>query len=116
MAAPNYRRQRNRQVAVINMRAIIDDIRASYPHETFGDMAVRIGVSTGTVKTWYRTERARKRVADALISAYPVPPPAIVNAGSRIDDGIETDQPVSLGALFDRGSLGLAEIRARLGV
>jgi hypothetical protein len=86
MATANYKRQNNRQVAVVNMKAIIDDIRTSYPHETFGDMAVKIGVSMGTIKTWYRTERARKKVADALILAYPVPPPTMTNAGSGIND------------------------------
>lgn len=107
---PDYKRQRNKQIAVVNMRVVIDDIRTSYPHETFGNMADKIGVTTGTIKTWYRTGRARKKVADALISAYPVPPPAILNMGKGIS------QVVPLSELFDHVIRELSEIRERLGV
>lgn len=109
MAQPNYERQGNNQIAVTNMSAVIADIRASYPHETFGKMADTIGVSVATVKTWDRTGRARQKVADKLIAAYPVPPISVAEAE---DD----DKPVALSELFDGVVVGLLEIRKRLGV
>jgi DNA-binding transcriptional regulator YiaG len=112
MAQPEYERQGNRQIAVTNMSVVIADIRASYPHETFGKMADTIGVSVATVKTWDRTGRARQKVADKLIAAYPVPPlPAVETEG-----GLNTDKPVALSELFDGVVAGLLEIRKRLGV
>jgi hypothetical protein len=111
-----YKRVGNNQVAVVNMKGIIDDIRTSYPHETFGNMAAKIGVTIGTVKTWYRTNRARKNKADALISTYPVPPPVVVNTETGVNDGKVIGQPVPLAELFDRVIQALLEIRGRLGV
>jgi predicted DNA-binding protein (UPF0251 family) len=116
MAVPAPERQKNRQIVIVNMAAVIDDIRTSYPHETFGNIADKVGVAIGTVKTWYRTGRARKKVVDALISAYPIPPPAILNTGSRINGGEGIGQVVPLSELFDHVIQGLSEIRERLGV
>jgi hypothetical protein len=106
-----YERQNNNQVVVVNMKAIIDEIRKSYPHETSKSMAATIGVTTGAIKRWLCTDRARKIKADALISAYPVPPPE----KNGIDIGKEISQRMPLSELFDSVFQGLSEIRSRLG-
>jgi len=113
---PDYSRQVNKQVVVINMKAIIDDIRKSYPHETFGDIAARIGVTTGTVKTWHRTNRARRKIADALVMAYPVPVPHMADKGREHNIEVKNNQTVPLSELFDRVIQGMIEIRERIGV
>jgi hypothetical protein len=112
MEKPVYKRQANNQIAVINMSPIIKDIREFYPRETFETMAVRIGVSAGTIKTWYKTGRARQKVADALIMAYPIFPTggSVESADNSVDNQILT-----LTELFEQVFRGLTEIRKRLG-
>lgn len=116
MHIPQYKRQDNNQVAVINMKSIIDDIRTSYPHETFMSMAGKIGIATGTIKTWFRTGRARQKEANSLISAYPIPPVLEAEKETIINDGKGIGNPVHLSVLFDQVTQGLLEIRERLGV
>jgi predicted DNA-binding protein (UPF0251 family) len=97
---PVYMRQANGQIAITNMTEIIQGILNCYQSENFDSMATRISVSTNTLKTWNRTGKARKKIADALISAFPTSP--------KKDPSSEIDE------LFDQVFQLLSEIRKRL--
>lgn len=112
MEKPIYKRQDNKQIAIINMTPIIKDILESYHSETFGTMATKIGVSVGTIKTWYRRGKARKKEADALITAYPI---SSIVATSELEYRLPINQTTTLTELFDQVFQGLSEIRQRLG-
>jgi DNA-binding transcriptional regulator YiaG len=74
MVDPVYTRLKNRHVAVTNIAAILAEIRAAYPTMTLKELADTIKVKESTIKRWNRENRARRAEADALISAYPIPP------------------------------------------
>jgi predicted DNA-binding protein (UPF0251 family) len=99
---PVYQRQANGQLAVTNMTAIIQGILTYYQSENYDSIAARIRVSSNTLKTWHRTGKARKKVAEALIMAYPTSP--------KKDPASEIDE------LFDRVFQLLSEIRKKLAV
>jgi hypothetical protein len=113
MEKPVYKRQDNRQVAVVNMTAIIKGILEAYQSETLVSMADKIGVSLGTTKRWYRTGKARQKEANALIAAYPISP---IKSFVESNDKLAVNQTTTMVELFDQVFHVLSEIRKRLGV
>lgn len=70
----HFIRQSNGQIAVDNMKEVIDQIQSFYPTVTFADMAGKTGITEGGVFNWYKTGFARKAGAEKLIAAFPIPP------------------------------------------
>jgi hypothetical protein len=82
---PNFVRQKNRHVAVDNIAEILAEIRTAYSTVTLKSIAQKVGVKEATIKRWQREKIARRAEAEALVAAYPVPPPLTLKSSENLE-------------------------------
>ena len=105
MAEPLYQRMGNRQVACVNMRALLADVFAVYREETMATLSGRIGRPVDTIKTWRRTNRARRGEAERLLMVYPL---------SRHPGGEVLEEAPTLAQLLETIQNSFDQLRRRL--
>ena len=59
----------------MNAGVILAELRGYFPTVSIREMAEKIGRSESALLRWQRTGKARYRDMEALIAAFPIPPP-----------------------------------------
>jgi hypothetical protein len=117
MIKPVYERQKNRHIAVTNISAILAEIRAAYPTETLKSLADKVGVREASIKRWQRLSKARRMEADALMSAYPVPPVAIpINETANSTHNVQAMSLMEFFILIDKLKAMADSLRTQIDV
>ena len=114
---PNYVRQSNRHVAVDNIAEILAEIRSAYSTLTLKSIANRIGVKEATINRWQREKIARRAEADALITAFPIPPKVIeIISSVNKTENIPVEALTELFILIDRMKALSDNLKTQIGV